>query len=144
MKRGAWWPIGITTVEHTLDATGVMSGGSHFDMTALDFARFGYLYLRGGQWDGQQIVPEAWVDYARMPLVETPDYGAHWWVPATADQYIDRFPTMFAARGFGGQRMYIIPELDAVLLVLSNNAPDLADETMAGLIEAFAGVAEPA
>ena len=112
-------------------------------MTALDFARFGYLYLRGGQWDGQQIVPEAWVDYARMPLVGTPDYGAHWWVPATADQYIDRFPTMFAARGFGGQRMYVIPELDTVLLVLSNNAPDLADQTMAGLIEAFAGVAEP-
>lgn len=134
-------PIGITTVQHNLDATGVMSGGSNFDMTALDFARFGYLYLRGGRWDGRQVVPEAWVDYARMPIADTPEYGAHWWVPGTDPAYLERFPTMFAARGFGGQRLYVIPELDTVLLVLSNNAPDLADETMAGLIEAFAGVA---
>ena len=37
-------------------------------MTALDFARFGLLYLRGGEWDGTQIVPEEWVDYARLPV----------------------------------------------------------------------------
>jgi CubicO group peptidase (beta-lactamase class C family) len=76
-----------------------------------------------------------------MPMVEPLDYGAHWWVPGTDPEYLDRFPTMFAARGFGGQRMFIVPELDTVLLVLSNNAPDLANETIAGLVEAFAGVA---
>ena len=50
-------PLGITSVEHDLDATGVMSGGSAINMTALDFARFGLLNLRGGNWDGDQIVP---------------------------------------------------------------------------------------
>ena len=61
--EGAAWaqehlfgPIGITTVRHTLDEVGAMSSGSMIDMTALDFARFGLLYLRG-TWTARRSCP---------------------------------------------------------------------------------------
>ena len=50
------------------------------DMTTRDFARFGLLYLRGGQWDGQQLLPAGWVDESRVPAATNPEYGLHWWL----------------------------------------------------------------
>ena len=120
-------PLGITSVVHDLDDTGVMSGGSAIDMTALDFARFGLLYLRGGEWQGAQIVPSEWVDYSRMPVPGDPVYGAHWWLTGTED----RFPSSFAANGFNGQSITIVPELDLVVVVLANEPgarPDLVGQ----------------
>ena len=130
-------PLGITSVSHDLDESGVMSGGSHIDMTPLDFARFGLLYLRGGEWDGTQIVPEEWVDYARLPYPDAPSYGAHWWVTGTEDGN----PAAFAANGFGGQSIVIVPELDLVVVVLGNVQDASADEASAAVVEAFSNVA---
>lgn len=132
-------PLGITTVEHDLDASGVMSTGSNINMSAQDFARFGLLALRGGEWDGEQILPTAWVDYARMPAVDMPEYGAHWWVQGALDDV--PFPTMFSAQGFNGQLIFVVPELDAVFVVLSNDPSDRPDQVAWGVVSAFAGVA---
>ena len=63
-------PLGITSVTHDLDGVGTMSGGSTINMTAQDFARFGLLYLRGGMWDGRQLLPESSVDAARLPRAD--------------------------------------------------------------------------
>ena len=126
-------PLGITSVVHDLDDTGVMSGGSAINMTALDFARFGLLYLRGGEWDGTQIVPEEWVDYARMPVPEDPIYGAHWWLSGTAERY----PASFQANGFNGQSITIVPELDLVVVVLANEPGARPDLVGARVIQAF-------
>lgn len=126
-------PLGITSVRHDLDDTGVMSGGSAIDMTALDFARFGLLYLRGGEWDGTQLVPEAWVDYARMPIADTPEYGAHWWVGGTEDGY----HATFAANGFNGQSITVVPELDLVVVVLANEPGSRPDLVAARVVQFF-------
>ena len=126
-------PLGITSVVHDLDDTGVMSGGSAIDMTALDFARFGLLYLRGGEWDGDQIVPEAWVDYARMPVADVPTTaptGGH----AGTDE---RFPSSFAANGFNGQSISVVPELDLVVVVLANEPGARPDLVGARVVQAF-------
>jgi CubicO group peptidase (beta-lactamase class C family) len=128
-------PIGVTSVSHDLDGIGVMSGGSHIDMTAQDFARFGLLYLRGGEWDGAQIVPEAWVDYARLPYPDAPGYGAQWWLGVDETQDV-----WFGANGFGGQSITIIPELDLVVVVLANVQDASADDASRGVIDAFADV----
>jgi CubicO group peptidase (beta-lactamase class C family) len=128
-------PIGVTSVSHDLDGIGVMSGGSHIDMTAQDFARFGLLYLRGGEWDGAQIVPEAWVDYARLPYPDAPGYGAQWWLGVDETQDV-----WFGANGFGGQSITIIPELDLVVVVLANVQDASADDASQAVIDAFADV----
>jgi CubicO group peptidase (beta-lactamase class C family) len=133
-------PLGITSVVHDLDDTGAMSGGSVIDMTALDFARFGLLYLRGGEWDGSQIVPEEWVDYARMPRPDAPGYGAHWWMAGTPDRY----PSSFAAQGFNGQTITIVPELDLVVVVLSNEPGLRPDLVGARVVDIFGDAVSPA
>lgn len=132
-------PLGITTVAHDLDATGVMSTGSAIDMSARDFARIGLLALRGGEWDGTRLLPQAWVDYARLPAADVPAYGAHWWVLGTRDAAVD--PTMFAAQGFNGQLIFVVPELDTVIVVLANDPTDRPDDVAWGVLDAFAGVA---
>ncbi len=130
-------PLGITSVRHDLDGTGIISGSSAIDMTPLDFARFGLLYLRGGEWDGTQIVPAEWVDYARLPYSDAPEYGAQWWVMGSEDGNHGTF----GANGFGGQSITIVPELDLVVVVLANVQDASADEASAAVIEAFSGVA---
>lgn len=127
-------PLGISGIRHSLDATGLHSGGSFMDMTPQDFARFGLLYLRGGEWDGEQLLPEAWVDYSRMP---TPDaegiYGAQWWLDP-------EHPGLFYASGFNGQSINVIPEQDLVIVVLSESPAGNDEPVREALFDAF-GVA---
>ena len=75
-------PIGITTAQLVSDGGGCWFGGFGANMTTRDFARFGLLYLRGGEWDGRQIVPTAWVDESRVPAATEPGYGLQWWLRA--------------------------------------------------------------
>jgi CubicO group peptidase (beta-lactamase class C family) len=139
-EQGTHWaqevlfdPLGITSVEHDLDDSGVISGGSAINMTARDFARFGLLYLRGGEWDGTQIIPREWVDYARMPVPDAPAYGALWWVVGMEDRY----PQAFQANGFNGQTITIVPELDLVVVMLADESDPAPDLVAARVIEAF-------
>ncbi len=48
------------------DDQGVPLGGSGARLTPRDMARFGYLYLKMGNWDGKQIVPEEWVERSQQ------------------------------------------------------------------------------
>ncbi len=50
------------------------------DATARGFAKLGLLYVRGGAWDGEQIIPAAWVDATRTPSPANAEYGAFWWL----------------------------------------------------------------
>ncbi len=56
-----------------------VSGGGHWGggmwLSAYDQAKFGYLFLRNGNWDGRQIISEEWIEMARTPTEAQPDYG---------------------------------------------------------------------
>ena len=75
------------------------------NMTTRDYARFGMMYLRGGRWNGRQIVPADWVAESTAPTAPTDPgaigYGYQWWVPAGAE------PGQFMARGIYGQYIYV-------------------------------------
>ena len=104
-------PIGMTTAEPTLDATGLWVASSYVHAIAEDFARFGYLYLRDGVWDGARVLPEGWVDDGRRLRSIDPDdgrgYGWQWWV--TGDEH-----GTFWANGYEGQAILISPANDLV------------------------------
>ena len=55
------------------------------DMTSRDFARFGLLYMQHGMWDGEQVVPAAWVDASLMPAPTYNGYGYQWWLAGKTD-----------------------------------------------------------
>ncbi len=117
MQRELFDRIGMTTADPRFDATGNFIGSSHCYCSARDFARFGYLYLRDGVWDGNRILPEGWVDYARAGSPQSEGtYGAHFWaVPGSLGT--------FYCSGAWGQRILISPKLDLVVVRLGQTSP---------------------
>jgi CubicO group peptidase (beta-lactamase class C family) len=119
-------PLGMTSAEATFDPTGVFVASSYVHATALDFAKFGLLYLRGGEWDGQQLISRPWASTAQTPSSVEEDsgdfYSWQWWV--TGDQY-----GTYWASGYEGQCICVVPALDAVVLRFGHTSdehyPDL-------------------
>jgi CubicO group peptidase (beta-lactamase class C family) len=85
-------------------------------LSARELARFGYLALRGGQWNGEQVIPAEWQAMATRPSQElNPSYGYGWWTNAN-DSYAPGAPRdLFALAGFAGNRCYMVPSLDLVI-----------------------------
>jgi len=116
-KRHLCDPIGITIRQWDKDPQGYYFGGAEMYMTARDMARFGFLYLNQGQWEGKPIVPAEWVrestqrQSAGEPLIA--GYGYLWW-QAQHDGY-----AAFYAHGYGGQLIYIVPVLDLLMVITS-------------------------
>jgi CubicO group peptidase (beta-lactamase class C family) len=109
-------PLGITDYAGTSSPTGITLGYSDLKLAPRDMAKFGYLYLNDGQWDGQQIIP---ADYARASLgkqIATPwpdtVYGYLWW-------RVDSINLSFAL-GYAGQYIMVMPDKDMVVVVTSS------------------------
>jgi len=114
-------PIGMTSAQATFDAAGTFVGSSYFHATARDWARFGLLYLRGGKWDGHQVVPRDWVDQCRQTTAIDDDggrYGTHWWTT-------DDGRGTFYASGFEIQRVICVPANDLVVVRLGKTPQEL-------------------
>ena len=113
-------PLGMTSAEPTFDPTGVFVASSYVHATALDFAKFGLLYLRGGEWDGEQLISREWADTAQIPFSHDPDgsyYSWQWWV--TGDDY-----GTYWANGYEGQMISVVPALDALVLRFGHTSSD--------------------
>jgi CubicO group peptidase (beta-lactamase class C family) len=133
MDRELFNRIGMTSVVTHFDEAGTWQGAFSANATARDYARFGLLYLRGGAWDGAEIVPTPWVDAARVPSANNPEYGAHWWLDPSR-------PGVFIADGAYGQFMAVDPSHDVVVVQLSEDLAWSGDRPLVEFIlDAFAG-----
>jgi len=105
-------PLGMNSAVAAYDDKGVWVASSFVHATALDFAKFGLLYLRGGEWDGEQLINEDWVSTAQTPHSQDENgtyYSWQWWV--TGDKY-----GTYWANGYEGQMISVVPALDALVL----------------------------
>lgn len=133
-------PLGITPGDWMRSPQGEPSAGSGLELTARDMAKLGYLYLREGEWDGDQIVPAEWVR-AAITYQSAGDatggyaaYGYQWWVTQTQAGY----PADFAL-GYGGQHIFLVPDLDLVVVAgLERRVPPEELATPRYLIEGIA------
>jgi len=107
--------IGINRMETMFDPTGTWFGAISADTTALNFAKFGLLYLRDGVWDGERILPQGWVEYTRTPSASNPEYGAGWWLD------LER-PGVFYAVGIRGQTIAVDPQHDLIYVTLATDS----------------------
>ena len=113
-------PIGIdtTSVGFWFDSTAINPMTyCCLDMRPDDFARFGLLYARNGNWQGEQIVS---TDYVTQSLVAIGAYGFQWW--ELNETYFNGGQPpidVIAAIGLHGQKIYIWPENDIVIVVLT-------------------------
>lgn len=99
----------------------------HMHFSTRDMARIGYLMLRGGNWNGQQVVPAAWVRESTGPITPVHEmnperrrsgpwgYGYLWWVwdgPDTPAEYRGAYTGLGAV----GQHIAVLPALDLVVV----------------------------
>ncbi len=91
-------------------------GSSYAWATTRDWAKFGLLYLHNGNWNGEQILNPSWIDFTRKPTNGSNGvYGGHFWMNA-GGKYPDVPRDMYSLNGFQGQRVYIIPSKDLVVV----------------------------
>jgi CubicO group peptidase (beta-lactamase class C family) len=112
-------PIGIRDFHWKKTPTAHPDTEGGLYLSAEDLARIGYLYLRDGEWEGARILPPGWVRTAttrHATAVNTGwDYGYQWWL--TSRGGID----IWAARGFGGQLLLVVPAREMVAVVQAWN-----------------------
>ncbi len=119
--------IGMQSMLIEADLSGSYVGSSYGWATARDWAKFGLLYLHKGNWNGEQIFDESWVDYATSPT-NTSDgrYGAQIWLNA-GGYYPDAPKDLFSFNGYQGQRVFIIPSKNLVIVRMGLAGGDYFD-----------------
>ena len=110
---GMWWdPTGTQPLTYCC-----------LDMRPDDFARFGVLFANGGDWEGETLITE---DYVRTSLsAQSAYYGLQWWVMnASYFEGVEPPIAVSAAHGLEGQHIYVWPDGDVVLVVLTRYEHD--------------------
>jgi len=111
-------PLGIELPPWTRDPQGIYFGGNEMALRPRDLLAFGELYRNGGRQDGVQIVPEEWVRESWVPRTTSPfngnGYGLGWW------QRERRGHQVYFAWGYGGQFLFIVPDLELTAVMTSD------------------------
>jgi CubicO group peptidase (beta-lactamase class C family) len=117
-----WIPYHNSFVEMNGRKMASVSGGTRWGggvwINAMDMARFGYLWLRGGKWGDKQILPPAYVKAAVIPstVPNSPDYGYLWWLNTRQKNYPGLPANAFGAKGAGSNTIVILPDQDLVVV----------------------------
>lgn len=108
--------IGMYSMLIEADMEGNYIGSSYGWASTRDWAKFGLLYLNKGNWNGEQLFDPQWVDYVTKPTADSEGvYGAHFWLN-TGGKYPDAPKDLYSANGFQGQRVFIIPSKELVIV----------------------------
>lgn len=104
-------PLGISRLSWPKGPRGIYLGGQDIWLQPRDLAKLGQLCLNDGTWEGEQIVPAAWVAGSGETSVSNTEYigyGYQWWI----------FPKsgVYYANGAYGQKLYVVPDLDLVVV----------------------------
>ena len=109
-RKRLFGPLGISDVFWRSDPHGISIGGYGLFLQPRDMAKFGYLYLHDGVWEGDQIIPPSWIDrirHATIPMnLMNLRYANLFWVASDSNAYF--------ANGYHGQRIFVMPALDIV------------------------------
>ena len=108
--------IGMHSMLIEIDMKGNFVGSSYAWANTRDWAKFGLLYLNNGNWNGEQLFDFQWVDYVSKPTLHSDGtYGGHFWLNANG-KFPDVPRDMYSANGYQGQRVFIIPSKDLVVV----------------------------
>lgn len=139
-ERYLFGPLGITDYEWDHINADMIHASGNLKLRPRDMAKFGTLYLNSGNWKGQQIISQEWVErstkasvsipweslegilgdeYADLPETHGDRYGYLWWLKTyhANAQSVDAY----FASGWGGQRIFVFPSLDMVVVLTGGN-----------------------
>ena len=117
LSQKIWQPLGMEadgswSLDGEEDGFEKMESG--INGRAIDFAKFGRLYLNRGEWNGKQVVPASWVEESTRADTTTDPadfYQYFWWVDVARAER-----GRFLARGNLGQFIYVAPDKDLVIV----------------------------
>ena len=119
-------PLGISNFSWSSDPAGHTIGGWGINATLREYAKFGYLYLHDGNWDGNQIIPEVWVEKSLTPFEPVVSYyGYQWWIGKGFESFNAAGIPDDTFMGVGIYRQYliVIPSQDLVIVRMGNDVP---------------------
>ena len=112
-------PLGITDFKWVkMPNSGQPFAAAGLLLRPRDMAKLGQLLLTDGQWNGKQVVPKGWVAESMTPRIKGIrgySYGYQWWLGHTFLNGRDMHWTL--GHGYGGQRLFVQPDLDLVVAV---------------------------
>jgi CubicO group peptidase (beta-lactamase class C family) len=119
-------PLGITNTEWARGHDGAYSAASGLRLTPRDLARIGQVLLAKGEWNRRQVVPADWLEASVRPRAVVDDirrYGYLWYMAEWARTGpVGTYALPWVAGfGLGGQRLFVFPTLDFVLVVTAGN-----------------------
>ncbi len=123
----------------TLYPSGITCCHGDVYITPRDMAKIGYLYLKKGMWNGEQIISEEWINKSIQNQITPPvnwayGYGYLWWLKRYSVGIRSYYS--FNAEGWGGQQIIVIPSENMVVVFTGanyiSNPPN--DDIMSGYI----------
>ncbi|WP_247834773.1 serine hydrolase [Bradyrhizobium sp. 200] len=123
-REALFTPLGISDWEWMKYRNEHIASAAGLRLRPRDAAKIGQLVLNKGAWNGQQVVSAKWIEQSVTPRFQAIGYfgglfyyGQQWWMGRTLSG--DKDVKWIAAQGLGGQRIFIVPELDLVLVTTS-------------------------
>lgn len=120
-REALFQPLGITDLEWKAYKNGKIAAAAGLRLRPRDAAKIGQLVLNRGQWNGQRIVSADWIAQSITPRFQaigyfgsTMFYGYQWWMGRSLAG--GKEIKWVGAFGWGGQRIFIVPELDLVMM----------------------------
>ena len=131
-------PLGITNRFFEKSAEGIEKGGWGLYLSAESWAKLGYMMLSGGSFEGKRILSEEWVRESHKKHAKTPgtigrfDYGYQLWTSVDGDDYL--------FNGMLGQNVWVCPDNDLVVVILSGNNELFQNSPSRSIIEKYLSV----
>jgi CubicO group peptidase (beta-lactamase class C family) len=124
-------PLGILVPPWPRDPQGRYYGGNDMRLAPRALLRIGECYRQGGTWNGARVIPAAWIAESWVPRTRSSWsgqlYGYGWWIGQARGM-----PVLFAW-GYGGQMLYVVPEMALCVVMLSDPAAPRDPVHMASL-----------
>lgn len=131
-------PLGITNRFWEISAEGIEKGGWGLYLSAESWAKLGYMMLSGGVFEGRRILSERWVNESHVRHAKTPetigrfDYGYQMWTSMDGSDYL--------FNGMLGQNVWVCPDNDLAVVILSGNNELFQNSTARSIIEKYLSV----
>ncbi len=122
VQRRLFDPLGIDGADWRRSRSGEIQSGGQLTISDEALLRLGRMVLNRGVWEGQRVLPEEWLRTVLTPTHSMSDhvhYGYLWW--ATPIRSSRGYEAAVMMKGNGGNIVAIVPSLDAVLVVQSEN-----------------------
>jgi CubicO group peptidase (beta-lactamase class C family) len=122
LKPRLFEPLGIENPTWESDPDGINIGGRGLSVTTEDISKFGQLYLQHGNWNGKQLISEAWVKEATSFQTSNGSNPESDWEQGYGYQFWRCRHSFYRGDGAFGQFCIVMPDLDAVLAITSGSS----------------------